>query len=211
MKPFKFRASSLSDIMTEPKAKSETLSVGAKTVLEKMAKELVYGYSEKISSKHMEKGLIVEDQSIELYNSVFFTEYAKNTERRENDWITGECDIFTGAKIIDIKSCWSLPTFPAIAATGADKGYEWQVRAYMWLWDVDEAEVAYCMVNTPDELIGWEDPAVHYVDQINPMLRVTPIHYQRDKALEERIKFKVDEANKFITQIVQQIAAEHGA
>lgn len=211
MKPFKFRASAISRIMTEAKAKDEPLSVGAKTELESIAKQLVYGYSKEVSSKQMEKGILVESQSIELYNSVFFTNYAKNTERKTNDWVTGECDIFTGSKVIDIKSPWSLDTFPALSASGTDRDYEWQLRTYMWLWDCDEAEIAYCLVSTPPELVGYESEDLHYVEEINPVLRVTRVPYKRDKALEDRIKFKVDAANAYLSQLVKQIADEHAA
>lgn len=207
----KFRASSLADIMTEPKSKSEVLSVGAKTVIEKLAKQIVYGYDEEVSSKAMEKGILVEQQSIDLYNEVFFTNHAKNTVRKTNDWITGECDIVTPSKIIDIKSSWSLSTFPATAARGEDKTYEWQGRAYMWLWDVDQFEVAYCLVNTPDELIGYEQQELHYVDHINPELRVTRVFYERDRKLEEVIKQRVEDANLYLNAMVRQIADEHSA
>lgn len=205
----KFRASALSEIMTDPKGKDEVLSVGAKTAVMKLAKELVYGYDEQISSKYMEKGILVEDQAIALYNEVFFTNHQKNIARMSNMWITGECDIFTPEKIIDIKSSWSLSTFPVTSEAGKDKGYEWQGRAYMWLWDVDQFEVAYCLVNTPDELIGYEQQDLHYVDHINPELRVTRVQYTRDKALEDKIKQRVEAANEYLTAMVRQIANEH--
>jgi len=205
----KFRASSLGLIMTDPKSKDEPLSAGAKTEIEKLAKQLVYGYDEIVTSKYMDKGIQVEDKAIELYNSVFFTDHKKNTERKTNDWITGECDIFAQDKIIDIKSSWSLATFPATSRAGQDKLYEWQGRAYMWLWDVDLFEIAYCLVNTPDDLIGWEDQSLHYVDHIAEPLRVTRVQYKRDRELEAKIQTRVDAANKYMDEIVQQIAAEH--
>jgi hypothetical protein len=205
----RFRASSLGLIMTDPKGKDEALSVGAKTEIEKLAKQLVYGYDDVISSKYCDKGIQVEDASIELYNSVFFTNYTKNTERKTNEWITGECDIFTGTGIIDIKSSWSLPTFPATARAGQDKLYEWQGRAYMMLWDVDQFEIAYCLVDTPEDLIGWESESLHIVGHIDEALRVTRVHYERDKALEDKIKTRVEAANKYMTEMVYQIAEEH--
>lgn len=205
----KFRASSLAEIMTDPKNKGDALSVGAKTAVEKLAKQMVYGYDEEISSKAMEKGILVEDQSIALYNEVFFTAHAKNTVRLSNDWITGECDILTPSKIIDIKSSWSLATFPATSAAGENKTYEWQGRAYMWLWDVDQFEVAYCLVNTPDELIGYEQQDLHYVDHITPELRVTRVQYTRDRALEDKIKVRVDAAREYFDMMVKQISNEH--
>lgn len=206
----KIRASSLGLIMTEPKAKDEILSVGAKTFLDGIAKEYSYGFHEVISGKYMDKGIIVEDQSIELYNSVFFTDYVKNTERKTNKWLTGECDIFVpGKKIIDIKSSWSLPTFPSVARQGRDKLYEWQGRAYMMLWDVDLFDIAYCMVNTPDELIKYEQEELHYVDHINESMRVTIVPYERDKSLEEKIKIKVEAAQEYLGNLVAQISVEH--
>lgn len=235
----RFRASSLGEIMADPvtidksllspellviQAKTKktdeekallapyfdmSLSAGAKTTIEKIAKEFIYGYDEEISSKYMEKGILVEDQSIALYNEVFFTNHEKNTVRMSNLWITGECDISTPDKIIDIKSSWSLATFPATALSGTDKGYEWQGRAYMWLWNVDQFEIAYCLVNTPDELIGYEQQDLHYVDHIAPELRVTRVQYTRDKKLEDKIKTRVEAANKYLQETIKRISAEH--
>lgn len=204
----KFRASSLAEIMTDPKG-DETLSVGGKTCVEKLAKQMVYGYEEIVTSKYMEKGILVEDQSIELYNAVFFTNHTKNTERKTNDWITGEADIVKPSKIIDIKSAWSISTFPATIAAGKDKGYEWQLRAYMWLWDVDHAEIAYCLVDTPDELIGYENEQLHAVSHINPELRVTVVPYERNRDLEKKIVTRVEAANAYLDLMVKQIATEH--
>jgi hypothetical protein len=203
----KFRASSLAEIMTD--GKKEPLSVGAKTHIQQLAKELVYGYDKRVSSKYMDKGIQVEDQSIELLNSVLFTDYKKNTERKENNWITGECDIFTGDMIYDIKSSWSLDTFPVLASQGEDKTYEWQLRAYMWLWNVDKAAIAYCLVNTPEDLIGYERQEIHMVDHINPELRVTFVRYERDKSLEEKIQSKVEAARLYYQEVIEQIAKEH--
>lgn len=207
----KIRCSSLGKIMTEPKSKSETLSVGAKTYVEELAKEFVYNFKKVVTTKEMEKGLIVEDQAIALINDVFFASHKKNTERRENDWITGECDIYAGRKIIDVKSSWSLSTFPATAFAGHDKDYEWQMRGYMWLWDCDISELHYCMVNTPDELIHYEDPSLHYVDHIDPSLRITRVPYKRDTGLEEKIKEKVVAAREYFNAVVEMIATEHAA
>ena len=203
-----FRASALSAIMTDGKGKDE-LSVGAKTYVTKLAKEMVYGYDERISSKYMDKGIRVEDASIDLYNAVMLASYIKNTERRTNDWLTGEADIVATHKIIDIISSWSLTTFPVLAEQGEDKGYEWQLRAYMMLWEKPYAEIAYCLVSTPDDLIGWEAPSLHQVDHINRELRVTVVPYERDLVLEEKIKVKVEAARLYYDEMVREIANQH--
>jgi hypothetical protein len=202
------RASALSAIMTDGKGKDE-LSVGAKTYVAKMAKEFIYGYDERVSNKYMEKGLRVEDSSIDLLNAVRLTSYAKNTERRTNDWITGEADIVDDDKIIDIKSSWCVTTFPVLAEQGEDKGYEWQGRAYMMLWDKPKFEIAYCLVSTPEDLIGWESPLLHNVDHIHRNLRVTTVQYERDATLEEKIKVKVNAARDYYTQVIQEINQQH--
>lgn len=189
----------------------QTLSAGAKTYIQELAKQFVYGFEPEVSSKAMEKGLIVEAQAIELYNSVFFTDHVKNTVRLTNEWITGEADIVCHATrtIKDIKSSWSLETFPATRAAGLDSGYEWQGRAYMMLWDFDRFELAYCMVSTPEELIGYESEDVHIVDHIDPTLRVTRIQFERDLAKEELIKTKVKAAQSYFELVIEQITEEH--
>ena len=210
----KFRASQLFNIMTDPKEKDQELSVGAKTYLEKLAKIYVYDFNEVITGKYMDKGLIVEDQSIALMNEVYFTNYTKNTERKSNDWITGECDIVAPTEILDVKSSWSLKTFPVTRETATkqskEAGYDWQKRAYMWLWGMEQARDIYCMVDTPDELIKYEDPNEHYVSHLNPALRVTEtLPYVRDVKLEDKIKYKVDAARKHLEKLVKIINEEH--
>lgn len=187
-----------------------SLSAGAKTTCERLAKQFVYGFDSVVTGKYMEKGIQVENQTIALINQVFFTNYKKNTERRTNEWITGECDIIVPfKKVIDAKSSWSLETFPATSKSGEDKTYEWQGRAYMWLWDVPEFELIYGIVDTPDELIGYEDENLHRVSHIEPELRVTRVVYMRDDALEKKMQVKVEEAQKYINVLIDQIAHEH--
>ena len=202
------RASALGSIMTDGKGKDE-LSVGAKSYVGKLAKEFIYGYDERISNKYMDKGIRCEDDSINLYNAVKLSSYIKNTKRRVNDWITGEADIVATHKIIDIKTSWSLATFPALAEQGEDKGYEWQLRAYMMLWDKPYAEIAYCLISTPEDLIGWDAPLLHQVDHIERELRLTVVPYERDLVLEEKIKTKVEAARVYFEQVIREVSNQH--
>lgn len=186
-----------------------TLSAGAKTYILDLAKQEVYGYRPTIKTKEMAKGTSCEDFSIELYNSVFFTAHTKNTERREDEFLTGEADIVDVDSIKDIKTSWSLSTFPVLAESAKDADYEWQGRAYMRLWDKPFFELAFCLVTTPDELIGFEDPTLHYVDHIPAHMRVTKVLYKRDFALEMKIARKCESAQKLFEQYVEQIKKEH--
>lgn len=209
----RFRASAFAALMGNGKGE-DGLTVEAKTYLNGIAKEFVYGFSNVISSKYFDKGIQCEEEAIELYNNVFFTRHTKNSERRENSWLTGEADIVVpGKKIIDIKNAWSLPTFPAtsdeVMAIAKKSGYDYQGRAYMALWDVDEFEVAYCMVSTPEELRRYESAEIHEVDHINPALRITRATIKRDKAIEEKMELKAAAAREYLANMVAQINVEH--
>ncbi len=194
----KIRSSALGKIMTNPRKKSETLSAGCKTYIKELVKEDLFGYKSTIDSKYLTKGIDMEDTSIDLYNEVHGTLYLKNTERLSNEFITGECDINAEDKIIDIKSSWSLETFPASPDDVNNKDYEWQLRAYMWLYDKPKAELAYCMVSTPDYLLKeWDNWDIHKVDKHDPFLRVTTISFERDTEKERQIMDRVIECGKF--------------
>jgi len=196
----KIRSSALGKIMTNPRKKSETLSATCKTYIKELVKEDLFGYKSTIDSKYLTKGIDMEDTSIDLYNEVHGTLYLKNTERLSNEFITGECDINAGDKIIDIKSSWSLETFPASPEDidAVKTGYEWQLRGYLWLYDKPKAELAYCMVSTPDYLLKeWDNLDIHKVDKHDPFLRVTTISLERDTEKERQIMDRVIECGKF--------------
>ena len=204
------RCSSLAKIMTEPKTKAEgVLSKGAKTYLTGLAKEVVYGYREEISSKAMEKGTRCEQDSIDLYNQVFFSSLTKNAERRSNDCITGEPDLIGKDFGVDIKTAWSLCTFPALPDDMPD--YEWQARGYMCLFDLPRWDIAYCMIDTPDDLIGYEQYGIHKVSEIDPHLRVTVVSYLRDPEKESRMLDKARAAQLYIAETIERIKTIHGA
>ena len=152
----------------------------------------------------MQKGVECEQKSIELLNNVEFRlskPYVKNTERKSNEWITGECDIYDpDTKLIrDIKTSWSLATFP-LFATNADD-YEWQMRGYMMLWDCDAASVDYCLVDTPEHLIGYEQRELHIVSHIEPEKRVKSFVYKRDLEKEERIKQRCEQLQAYYNKL----------
>lgn len=196
--------------MTEPKTKAEgVLSKGAKTYLTGLAKEVVYGYREEISSKAMEKGTRCEQDSIDLYNQVFFSSLTKNAERRSNDCITGEPDLIGKDFGVDIKTAWSLCTFPALPDDMPD--YEWQARGYMCLFDLPRWDIAYCMIDTPDDLIGYEQYGIHKVSEIDPHLRVTVVSYLRDPEKESRMLDKARAAQLYIAETIERIKTIHGA
>lgn len=212
MRDLKIRCSSIGKLMTEPKTKSEgPLSVGAKTHVRELFAQELFGVDFEVSSKHIEKGLQVESESIALLNRVRCLSLTKNTERRTNAWITGECDLFDADRRRghDLKSSWSIATFPVCEAACVDKLYEWQMRGYMWLWDADEWEVNYALVSTPERLIGYDPITLHFVDHIPEHHRLTTWAVKRDRSLEERIAEKVEAARAYFREVAHEFDATH--
>lgn len=214
MSDFRIRCSSLGKIMTEPRTKAEcTLSVGARTYIRSLVAEDIYGVTFEFSSKETEKGIEVEDESIAMLNRVRGLSLTKNTERKTNEWITGEADLFDAERRRghDIKSSWSLKTFPISVADCEDKLYELQMRGYMMLWDADEWSVDYCMVETPERLIGYDPLQLHLVSHIPEHMRITSWTVRRDAAIEERIIEKVKAAREYYHQAVDEFDRTHRA
>lgn len=212
MSNVKFRCSSLGKMMTEPKTKSEgPLSVGAKTYIRQLAAQEIFGVDFEVSSKQMEKGIEVEGDSIALLNRVRKLSLVKNAVRKENDFISGECDLFDAGirRGHDVKSSWSIATFPIAVIDCEDKLYEWQMRGYMALWDADEWEVNYCLVDTPERLIGYEPLQMHIVSHIPEHMRVTSWTVKRDAAKEAAIFEKVKQAREYYMQVIHEFDATH--
>jgi len=212
MRDFKLRASSVGRIMTNPRTKGEgILSVGAKTYLRELAKQEILGIEFEVSSKEMEKGIEVEPESIALLNRVRGLSLEKNTERRSNDWITGECDLYDAAnrKGYDLKSSWSARTFPGWPPDCEDSIYEWQMRAYMWLWDADRWEVVYALVDTPERLIGYEPIQMHLVSHLPEHIRVTGWEIERDPEKEKQMQERVEAAREYLQDCIRMFDELH--
>lgn len=192
--------------MGTPKKKGELLTQTAKSYIESLVKQIVFNYHIEIENKYLTKGIMVEQDSIDLYNEVFFTNFEKNEVRMYNEWIEGECDINAPNKIIDIKSSWSKETFIATPDEIDSSEYEWQLRGYMWLYNKDLSELAYCLVDTPDTLLEWENNlSIHHCSDIAPELRITVKEFKRDTALEEKIKEKVEACREYAKEYEQKI------
>lgn len=205
--------SSIGKIMTEPTAAAikdgEVLSAGAKTYLKSIARQISYDFEPTLDVKYVNKGIQCEQDSIDLLNRLYFKKYQKNQTRIETDLLSGECDILTDTYIRDIKTSWSLETFPVLIEDAKDSMYEWQGRAYMHLYNRDTFYLDYCMVTTPEELRKYEPANLHEVDHIPEEMRVTTVVYQRDMELEKKMLEKCRVAQLYIEQIKKQILIDH--
>lgn len=212
MPEIKFRCSSIGKLMTEPKSKSEgPLSVGARTYIRELAAQEIFGVDFEVTSKEMEKGTLVEPEGIALLNRVRGLHLAKNEERRANEWIAGECDLFHAERRrgFDLKCPWSVKTFPICSKDCEDKLYEWQARGYMALWDAGEWEVAYALVDTPEHLIRNEPLQMHLVGHIPEHMRLTTWVIQRDMEKEAAMFEKVKHARAYYAEVLAEFDRSH--
>ena len=203
------------------------LSQGVKTYLEQLHKEEVFGKREEIRSKYLDKGIQVEEQSISLYSELTDTLFIKNKERRSNAFISGEPDNTQG-KIRDIKSSWSLSTFPMHDDRLTNSDYFWQLQGYMELFDKEESELIYCLVDTPEELIndemrrtGWklgftaDIPDDLEAEIRNNMtfsdvpapLRVKVFHIQRDRLAMRQLEEQIIRCRTYLNQLSERLGA----
>lgn len=216
MSLIKFRASMVGKLMTEPRSKSEgPLSQGAKTAIRDLAAQHILGIDFEANSKEMSKGIECEGVSIALLNRVLGRSLTKNTERRSNEFITGEADLFDAERRegFDMKTAWSAATFPILPEDigGSQRQlYEWQCRAYMALWDASRWTVAYALVNTPEHLIGYEPQSMHFFDHItDERIRLTLWTVERDEALEAAMREKVKHARAYYAQVLDDFHRTH--
>lgn len=119
-----------------------------------------YNRRKTYTSKQAEKGLIMEDDSLDLAADLLgYDLLVKNEEHFENDFMTGTPDNIQPTHTLDVKSPWDFSTFPIFEDT-LDPKYEWQGQGYMELTGRKEHLVAYCLVDTPIHLI--EKEAYYY-------------------------------------------------
>lgn len=154
------RSSSVGYLMTEPQSKADKeaglLSKTAQKHLLDVYIAEKYGRKKDIQTKQMKKGIEVEQESIELLSMYLKVPFSKNENRFTNDYITGFPDIIDDDTIIDIKSSYDLWTFLGNIPDKLDSLYYWQMQSYMWLTNSKSAIIAYCLVNTPENIIQQE-------------------------------------------------------
>lgn len=213
MYQLKARCSGLADLMAKPKS-GNGISATAKSAVRKIVKYDLFGYQDFEGNKYTEKGIALEEQAIKLSARKRGLPLKKNTERRENDWITGECDIYVPSRrlIIDTKCPWDIGSHPFFADEAEEKaqkaGYDLQMQGYMWLWDCDEAQIDFVLLPTPyDQLSSYDDPNryIDLVEQIPQEKRITTVTIKRDEKIIEKIKERVEIAQEYYQQLIQEM------
>lgn len=180
-----FRASEIYQLAARARKKEPELSLGGKTYVREVYLREVYGYQTLETSKYQAKGLSQEADALALYAQVKGLPTAfKNVERATVGHITGEADLLVGDTVVDVKTSWDARTF---INADLSKQYEYQLRAYMLLYDKPRAELAYCLVDHPAELL--QDEIRKALWQYNILDEATPEGQEIAQAVIERYSF----------------------
>lgn len=221
---YKFRCSGLHNLMVNGRCKSDPLSETTKAYLEELWVKEVFG-REKLdkANKYTIKGVMVESDSLDLVATATGKTFFKNADHLENEFINGTPDIIVKANkqpqsIIDIKSSWDIWTFLNVDEKFASKCYYYQLLGYMWLTGTKQAELMYCLVNTPEPIINDELYRLsfkigdseevqamarkNYVfDDIDIKKRLKKFSFAYDQKLVDELKNRITAAREYMSRL----------
>lgn len=207
------RCSAIGKIMTNGRAKNE-MGETCKTFLKELYIEKVYGIKKEISSKYIEKGLMVEDSAIALYSSLNGGFYFKNDEWFKNDFISGTPDIVSDELVIDIKSSWSPHSMP-FKDDSIKKDYYYQLMGYMALTGLKKAKLAYVLIDTPNQLVedekrrlSWQMGATSDLspEYLEACLELDKQHDFSHIPIEKRVvEFDIEYDEKVVEEIYKRV------
>lgn len=150
---FKIRASAASQIMTNPRSKSEVLSETCKSYVRDQWIADTYKREKDFTSLAIQKGLMNEEQGITALSLHLGEMITKNQKHYSNDYITGTPDLMIDDTVYDIKCSYNIWSFAKAELTPA---YDWQIKSYMDLLGVKKGYVVYVLTNTPESIIQAE-------------------------------------------------------
>ena len=220
----KIRCSAIGKIMTNARSKSEVLSKTCKSYLQELAIEEMYGIKKEFSSRYTDKGIEVERTSIDLVqDNCDFGFMYKNEEHFENDFLTGTPDVNTDNILLDVKSSYDATTFPWFEEEIPNKDYYYQLQGYMALCNKRKSVLAYCLVNTPYQIVEdevrrahWKEHLIdeseelradvearHNFDHIPPEKRIKTFEVRYDKDVVKAIYERIKECRKYYETLIQ--------
>lgn len=146
------------------KLENPTPTDGMVTYVHEWLNEYFHHRRKRVKSKYIDKGNATEEDGFTLMClQLNLGMVYKNEERRRNDFIHGECDLDheQSNTVFDNKSSYILDTFPMWDNELPNKGYEHQIRGYMWLWNRENGAVTYTLNDLPIDLLARE---LRYID-----------------------------------------------
>lgn len=198
------------------------LPKGVQTYLDGWIKDnIIYNRKIKKVGKYTSKGIIMEDEAIDLISKeILFGFYEKNNERKSDEWMEGECDVELLDEIVDIKNSYSHDTFPLLEDELPNSDYDWQMQGYMNLWKKRSGRVIYVLMNLPPHLVEGEIRSLAWnlgydkddsefrqsiinmynYDDVDTKYRIKQFLVELDESKIEQIKERVKLARKYISE-----------
>lgn len=203
---------------------ARTLSAGAQSHVHDLVRRHLYDYQQpELNTRPIKKGNAMEGAALSLLSVVTGDMVTKNERTFYSGALCGTPDAICAPIVYDTKVPETIETFPIVRSI-AEKmatasGYVWQLRGYMLLCNdagipLETGKVAYCLLPTPDDLIApWDDKELHELPHPlvlnNPERCVTMATITRDLAIEARIRIKVEAAQLYANQLIEQFLEEH--
>jgi hypothetical protein len=232
------RCSSLGQLLTEPKEKAAKdageLSETAKTMLIREYIRVKYDRDKDLDNKYIRKGKENEEEGIKMLSLFTGNTLEKNNIRLNNDYVTGEPDVFLGKTIenaeyiYDTKLSWDIWTFLSNVGSKLNKDYELQMQGYLWLSNCQEGAIAYILTDIPETELEDEKYSLlrrmkvateldkEYIKaaaklEINSIYPDIPLEekillfpVQRNEETIQKIKQKVEKARTFLQDFEQK-------
>lgn len=205
------RCSAVGNIVT----KSGKLTQGAMTYLDEVFIEAVDGVRKEAYGKALDKGIACEEDGFKVLNDVFYRGrfVAKVKEPKENEYVKGTPDTIMDGCVTDIKNALDLFTFGKAELSHI---YEWQVKAYMFLYDLQRGRLFYCLNNMPEYMVLEEQRKMFYTQKkwatfeapeyLDACDELAQAHNYDHKPIYERFKFwelerSTEDDNAIITAV----------
>lgn len=134
----------------------DTLSKTAKTFLIRRYVIEKYYRDYEATPLQLVKGIKAETNSLQFYCSVTGEKHKKNKKKYENDFLIGTPDVVEDDLVIEVKSSWDIFTYLKNVNNDVNIQYYWQLQGYLSITGKKNAELVYCLVSTPDEIIEEE-------------------------------------------------------
>lgn len=226
---YKARASQVGKLMTPPKSKKAKeageLGETAKSYLDEVAIEKIYGRSKPLRTDELRKGEECEEAAITMLMRQLGEWTEKNGSNYKDEHFSGTPDVIVGNTVYDTKVPFDIWTFhkaePPILDTGKKTLYYWQLQVYMALTGCTQGQLVYCLVDTPETMLedkihrakfqyegGDEDPgfevhqkqliAAHRYNDIDESERVKMYPVERSEEDIEAMKEKVEQAREYL-------------
>jgi hypothetical protein len=145
-------------------SKSGKLTQTTMTYLDDVFVAEIYGTRKEIYGKALDKGIACEDDGFKMLGDIFYKGrfIAKVKEPKQNAWIKGTPDTIVDGCVTDIKNALDLFTF---GKAHMSWDYEWQVKGYMFLYELQKGRLFYCLNNMPPYMVLEEQRKMFYTQK----------------------------------------------